>query len=292
MPGFTNIKDIVNSQVTNGCERFSCWRKSPNQASPAGIWFDISMSPGNPSPKYWFDSAPLKANTVAQSTDGGLWHGQAVSPQQKILKELMAICVTATPLPMPIILCDYLLYYPTIDESVAGAQIMDNTLSLTRYTSGQGVQMMAVSDASRVGGQPVTVSYTNSLGVSGRTATFIENSVSVNGNIVNSAQLSTTASSNATGAFIQLQSGDTGVRSVQSVTIGGSGDVGLFSIVLVYPIASFSIRGIDAPVEVDYLKDFMVIPPIQDDAFLSFLCLPQGSISGATIIGHIKTTFN
>ena len=292
MSGFTNIQDIVNSQVTNGCERFSCWRKSPNQANTIGIWFDISMSPGNPSPKYWFDASPLKANPVAQSTDGGIWHGQNVLPQQKILKEFMAMCVTATPLPMPIILLDYLLYYPTIDESVSGVQNMDNTLSLTRYTTGNGVQMIAVSDASRVGGQTVTVNYTNSNGVSNRTATFLENAVSVNGNLVNSAQTSTSAFNNATGAFIQLQSGDVGVRSVQSVTINGSGDVGLFSIVLVYPLATFSIRGIDAPVEVDYLKDFAVIPQIQDDAFLSFICLPQGSLSGVTIIGDIKTTFN
>jgi hypothetical protein len=63
-------------------------------------------------------------------------------------------------------------------------------------------------------------------------------------------------------------------------------------LIIVKPLAQFSIRGIDAPVEVDYLKDFPVMPQIQDDAYLSFLCLPQGSLSGVQIIGSIKTTFN
>jgi len=68
-------------------------------------------------------------------------------------------------------------------------------------------------------------------------------------------------------------------------------DTGLFTIVLVKPLATFSIRGIDAPVEVDYFKDFPVVPQIQDDAYLSFLCLPQGTLAASAIHGSIKTTF-
>ena len=289
---FNSIKQIVDSQATTGASRFSAWRKSPNQVTTTGIWFDISMSPGNPAPKYWFDATPLKAAVISQSTDGGFWHGSAVTPSQKILYELSAICVTATPLPMPIIVCDYLLYYPTVDESNTDPQNMDNTAVLTRYTTGNGVQMIAVSDASRTGGATITVSYTNSDGTAGRTTTFTENSVSVNGSIVNSALTSTTSDSNATGPFIQLQYPDSGVRSVESVTVNGVGDVGLFSIILVKPLVNFSLRGIDAPVELNYIKDFACMPQIYDNAYLSFLCLPQGSLSGATIIGTIKTTFN
>lgn len=250
------------------------------------------MSPGNPSPKYWFDAQPLTAVAISLSNDGGLWHGSNVYPAQKILRELMAICVTQTPLPMPTILCDYLLYYPTIDDSISTPQTMDNTVTLPRYTNGNGVQMIAISTASRLGGSQVTVTYTNSKGVSGQTTTFTENAVSVSGTIVNCDNLSTTANSNATGAFIQLANGDTGVQSVQSVQILGSGDVGLFSLVLVKPLVNHSIRGIDAPVELDYVKDFASMPQIQDNAYLSFLCLPNGSISGSSIIGSIKTTFN
>jgi len=157
--GFARVKDMVDSQVKNGSERYYTWRKSPTQTTTQGIWFDLSMSPGNPIPKYWFDNTPLKAQVVAQSTDGGLFHGSNVSPKSKYLRELMAFCVTATALPMPMILCDYLLYYPTIDDSITDPQTMDNTNVLTRYTNGNGVQMIAISDATRTGGQTFTVTY-------------------------------------------------------------------------------------------------------------------------------------
>jgi hypothetical protein len=289
---FQRFADVVNSQTVNGSERTSSWRKVPTQTTTAGIWYDISSAPGTPPPKYWFDSTPLVAAVVAQSIDGGLWHGSNVSPYQKCLRELMAITVTAAVLPMPMILCDYLLYYPTIDETVSGAQVMNNTATITRWIGDKTIQMIAVSDASRVGGATVTISYTNQSGVSGQTTTFIENAVSVTGSLVNSAVASSTANPYSTGAFIQLQQGDTGVTSIQSVTVNGSGDTGLFSLVLVKPLCQFSVRGIDAPTEVDYLRDFPVMPIIQDDAYLSFLCLPQGSLSGVQTIGTIKTTFN
>ena len=50
------------------------WRKVPSQVTTAGYWFDLSLSPGNPVPKYWFDATPLIAKAIYQSTDGGLFH--------------------------------------------------------------------------------------------------------------------------------------------------------------------------------------------------------------------------
>lgn len=288
MAGFTKVKDMVDSQV-NGSERYYTWRKSPTQTTTQGIWFDLSMSPGNPVPKYWFDATPLTAAQIKQSTDGGLFHGANVSPQVKYLRELMAFCVTATALPMPMILCDYLLYYPTIDDSVTDVQTMINNVTLPRYTTGDGVQMIAISDATRTGGKTFTVTYTNSSGVAGRvTPNVLQTGLAVNGSLVNCSQTNTVGA--ASGAFIQLQSGDTGVQSVQSVTMNGA-DVGLFTIVLVKPLATFSIRGIDAPVEVDYFRNFGITPIIQDDAYLNFLTLPQGSLAASAIHGSIKTTF-
>jgi len=289
MPGFTKVKDLVDSQVVNGSERYYTFRKAISLTPQSGIWFDFTMSPGNPVPKYWFDATPLIGVQIKQSTDGGLFHGSNVSPQIKYLRELMVFCTSATPLPMPMMLCDYLLYYPTIDETVTTPQVMTNNFPLPRYADGGGVQMMAVSTAPRTGGQTFTVNYTNSLGVSGRvTPNVAENNLGVNGNIVNSYTTNTLGA--ASGLFIPLQTGDLGVQSVQSVTMNGA-DVGLFSIVLVKPLANLSIRGVDAPVEVDYFKDFSITPIIQDDAYLNLLGVPQGNLSGTQIHGSIRTTF-
>jgi hypothetical protein len=148
--------------------------------------------------------------------------------------------------------------------------------------------MMAVSVAGRTGGQSFFVTYTNQDGVAGRVSqTVIQNSVSVNGSIVTSDR----AIANARGPFIPLQAGDTGVRSVQSVTMLGA-DVGLFAIVLVKPLADLQIRGVDAPVEVDFLKDFSTAPQIMDDAYLNMICCPSASLSGVALHGDITTVWN
>jgi hypothetical protein len=286
MAGFSTISELALAEADLGQSSYYTWRKTPTQATTIGIWFDLSMSPGNPNPQYYADS-PLAAVAMARSTDGGIQHGASVSPQTKYLRQIMAMTTTATPLPMPMILMDYLLYYPFIDEGVTDPQIMTNSVTLPRYTTGAGVQMMAVSVAGRTGGQSFYVTYTNSDGVADRVSqTVIQNSVSLNGSIVTSDR----AAAGAAGPFIPLQEGDTGVRSIQSVTMLG-GDVGLFTIVLVKPLAQLQIRGIDAPVEVDYFRDFSQCPVIKDDAYLNFICCPAGSLSAVPIHGDIKVVW-
>lgn len=287
MAGFANVKEVVDAELS-GASRFSTWRKSPSQVTTTRIWFDLSMSPGNPVPKYWFDAPPLIAKAVAQSTDGGLFHGGSVSPLKKYLRETTQIAIVATALPMPMILCDYLIYYPSIDDSTLDPQIMDNTVTLPRYSDGEGVQMIALSVAGRTGGQTFSVTYTNSEGVAGRvTPNVPQNSALFIGSIITSDG----AAVNTAGPFIPLQQGDTGVRSIESVTMNGA-DVGLFTIVLVKPIAQTQIRGIDAPVEKDYLLQTGTLPEIKDDAYLSWIVLPQGSLAATPIHGTIKVIWN
>ncbi len=287
MAGFANVKEVVDAEL-RGASRFSTWRKSPSQVTTTRIWFDLSMSPGNPVPKYWFDAPPLIAKAVAQSTDGGLYHGGSVSPLKKYLRETTQLAIVATALPMPMILCDYLLYYPSIDDSTLDPQIMDNTVPLPRYSDGEGVQMIALSVAGRTGGQTFSVTYTNSEGVTGRvTPNVPQNSAPSIGSIITSDG----AAVNTAGPFIPLQQGDTGVRAIESVTMNGA-DVGLFTIVLVKPLAQTQIRGIDAPVEKDYLLQAGTLPEIKDDAYLSWIVLPQGSLAATPIHGTIKVIWN
>lgn len=286
MAGFRTVGILAAAEDAGASTMFS-WRKSPSQVTTAGLWFDLSMSPGNPVPQY-YAASPLVAVQLKQSTDGGITHGAGCSPAQKHLRKTMVLATVATGLPMPMILCDYLLFYPFVDEGTTDEQLMVNGVTLPRYVDGAGVQMMAVSVAGRTGGQSFLVNYTNSDGVAGRISqTVIENSAAANGTIVTSA----TATNGAAGPFIPLQRGDSGVRSVESVTMLGA-DVGLFALVLVKPLAQIQIRGIDAPVENDFLLSKATLPRIIDDAYLNFLCLPQGSLAATAIHGTLETCFN
>ncbi len=280
MPGFGGIYDLVDAEL-EGAVKFSTWRKQPTQTTASGFWFDLSMSPGNPVPQY-YAASPGVSVAMRQSTDGGIFHGGSVSPAKKFVRELMAMTVTATAVPMPMILLDYLLYYPFIDESSTDEQALTTIVTLPRYTDGAGVQMMAIAVAAQTGGQQFFVTYTNSAGVAGRISKTVTMSTqSVNGTVV------TTARTNSGGPFIGLQNGDTGVRSIESVTMLGI-DVGLFTLVLVKPLCQMSIRGIDAPVEIDLLKDFSQCPQVQDDAYLNFIVHPGGTLAAAPIHGYAK----
>lgn len=279
------IKELVDAELA-GKERRYTWRKTPSQVTTAGLWFDLSMSPGRPVPKYWFDAPPAIAKQISYSADGGLEHGGGVSPSEKYLRLTTGIATAATALPLTMILCDYLLYYPSIDDSNLDEQLMDNTVTLPRYTDGEGVQAIAVSVAGRTGGSSFYFTYTNQDGVSGRVSqTVVENSAAALGTIVTSSTATLNGSGNP---FIGLQDGDTGIRSIDSVVML-SADVGLFTLILVKPLGTSVIREITAPAEKDYFLESGTIPQIYDDAYLSFLCLPQGTLAATALMGDIKT---
>lgn len=290
MSGFKGLWEF-NQQVSSGDTHYSFWRKTPSQITTAGIWFDFSMSPGNPNPQY-YAAAPLIAQQMKRSTDGGLFHGTDSLTKNKYLKKFLIMSASATGLPMPYIIADYLLYYPFIDTGTNDEQILDNTLTLPRYTDGVGVKMMAVSVAPNSGTSPTfTVNYTNSAGVSGRTSNPVRlNTATANGSIVSNND--TVGTAKAASPFIAFQDGDSGVRSVESVTFTSGTDVGLFSLVLVKPLLSGVILEQTAPSEIEALPNTTTLPQIYSDAFLNLITLPNGSLTGVAFHGEIETVYN
>lgn len=101
----------------------------------------------------------------------------------------------------------------------------------TPTTTGLGVMLaVEVSAATGTGTPTITVSYTNQAGTSGRTGT----------NII------ATVASSAIGAtyFIGLQAGDTGVRSVQSLTLSATWTSGTINLVAYRRIASLPLQAL------------------------------------------------
>lgn len=282
--GFASVGALATASEESSW--LSTWRKSPTAGTTAGVWFDLSMSPGNPVPQY-YAAAPLQPVALT-AADGGLFHGGPVSPAVKHVRTVGIFASAATALPMPVILCDYLMFYPFFDDGVLDPQTTSNGVTLPRYTDGTGVQIMAVSVAARTGGQSFTVSYTNSAGVSGRTTVAaLQTSAASNGSIVSSATLAAAGGS----PFLSLQAGDTGVRSIESVTMLGP-DVGLMTLVLVKPLVHFQLRELTAPVEVDCFTDLNGAPVVADGAYLNLLCNPRGVLSATTLHGYIQTAWN
>lgn len=279
---------ILGSKEISDAERdgftfLSGWRKQPTQTTGAGIWFDLSMSPGNPVPNYYIGS-PGVFTPLKYSTDGGIPHGGNVFPKTKFLRVFEIQSANTSPLPVKIL--DYLGFYPFVDESIVDEQFLTNSTPVPRYPDGAGVMIMPVVVAGQIGGGTFFVRYTNQAGVSGRqTPQHIMGTQAVNGTIITSAG----AVNNSRAPFMALQEGDTGVRTIDSVVFEGTGDIGLISLALVKVIAETYIRDTTAPHERDFSTDMGSLPIIKDDAYLNLISLPNGSLSGAAIMGYIKT---
>lgn len=100
----------------------------------------------------------------------------------------------------------------------------------TPATTGHGILLaMEISAATGAGTPTITVGYTNQAGTASRTAT----------NVI------ATVASSAIGAtyFIGLQAGDTGVRSVQSVTLSATWTSGTMNLVAFRIIVDMEMQG-------------------------------------------------
>lgn len=282
MGGFKTIGEVIDAELS-GKVRNYIWRKTPSQTTTAGLWYDLSYAPGMPPPNYYIGS-PLTATQLKQSTDGGLYHGPNVSPSEKYLRKITTYANASTGLPMNAMLCDYLLFYPFIDEGSTDEQFMTNINTLPRYTDGKGVQVTAIMTNAGAGSQQFFFNYTNSDGVSGRISqTVTMNTSTATGTII----CSNTATANAGNPFIGLQRGDSGVRSIESVTMLGI-DTGLFCLVLVKPLVQTCFREITVPYEKDLLIPTTTLDKIYDDAFLGFLGLPNGALNATVLRGDLK----
>ena len=283
MTGFANIAALVDDEIA-GRSKYVTYRKVPAVVTGAGTWFDYSMAPGNPAPQY-YAAAPLEAKVLTRSGDGGIQHGGSTPEGRKYLRKLTAMAVAAAGVPQRLMLLDYLMFYPFVDMGTADSQPTTNTEVLTRYASGAGVCIMAVLVAPHsLVGDSFFVTYTNQDGVAGRVTPLhvMSTAISVNGTILTTQQ----TGADRFGPFLTLQGSDTGVRSIEAVQCTNGTDVGLFTLVLVKPIADLTVREITAPTEKDFFLDSGgSVPAVYDDAYLNFITCPNGSLSAVPLFG-------
>lgn len=262
--------------------------KNPTVVTVAGIHADLTFFGRYPAANYLTDGAPNTATQLKRSVDGGLDHGEDKgAAYRKYLAGVTMLTTTAGAVPLTARIMDYILYYPLVP--MEDVQEMDNTLALSRYTDGRGVRIMLVEQFPYIGGGTCRVTYTNSDGVAGRLSAICTiNTQTTLGTIATSAP----NTSGCPGLFVPLQQGDAGVRSVQSIEFFQA-DAGNLAIVLVKPLAPFGIYETTNPTEWNFWDDLGILETIEDennrDAFLSLVCLPAGSLTGAILDCQLRT---
>lgn len=170
-----------------------------------------------------------------------------------------------------LILYDRIAHSSGLNGTLTTAQAV-NGAALTRHTTGEDVELfLEVYTATGATASNVTISYTNSAGVAGRKTPAVAMQVTpVVGQMLP----------------IPLQEGDTGIKSVQSVTLSAStATAGNFGITLVKRIAEIPITVAGAGVVLDPFA--LGFPQIENNA-----CLSMMVVTSTTSTGFITGTIN
>jgi len=266
---------------------YRSWSKAPTQATASGIWFDLSMSPGNP-PAQYYGGSPLTGTLLKRSTDGGIDHGDDKPGYTKHIHTITAQTVSATAAPLTLQLSDYLAFWSGIgmDAGVQSLTTSQEVIDGLRYAPNEGMQMMLVEQFPYTGSADIQITYTNQDGVAGKTTPVVRLNTQITTGTVASSAATT---ERAGGLFLPLARGDSGISYPTGVEIFGAGDVGVLSLVMVKPLASFNIYEITAPCMWDFLLHKKELPVVRDDAYLNLAALPVGTLASTSIIGDITT---
>jgi hypothetical protein len=284
---FKNIKEIVDEGYTAGKNWHSVYRKVPVFATVLGVWFDISFAPGIPRPNY-----KVGAELTATYFNGeyGIYHGNPITDDgYKFLHKFTVGSASALLMPATFILCDYLMFYPLIDMDSTDTQVFKPAAPTTptplpRYVDGDGVKAFLVATNPYVGGMQFQMTYTNQDGTTGRVSEWTTTNTSTYiATIVNSGVGATLRA-----PWIQLQTGDRGIRNVRDITFANPNG-GLATLILAKPLATIVCTDVQTVAETDFLINTPSLPRIYDGAFLSLICMPNGSAAAVPVFGDITT---
>lgn len=280
------IGDVADAASDGGKHWQTFFTKTvPLGTVSTGAWMDVSISGGVPRYQTYIGSQ-YEFTPMVSSGNNGVYLGPTPAAGEKKHIFKAAFAQSGSTQTVFLVVLDALGYYPLIEGGVLDTQVMDNTATLPRYTTGEGVRCMLVATAATTGNAlTATVSYTNSNGVAGRTGTCFMNPS-------NPAQLCSNAVFNGGFGseripFVSLQAGDIGVRSIQSITF--SGDVGgLICAVLVRPLFNVVLRENDRWTEKNlYTDNGGRLPEVQDGAWLNWIAWTSG-LGGFSLRGSFE----
>ena len=292
MSGFQSQDDMVNEISTNGKFYRTDWQKSTfaTTAHTAGLWYSLMRGGGNPPADTILGTGTnlaFQALSDAVATASGIPHGGNVG-DYKVLLNAAAQTAAATTAPCVLMLVDLLGFYPITSVTTTGAQTLNNTVTLPRYTGGAGVQAFLTPSTVMGAATPnITLNYTNSAGTAGKAtpATLpIGNTAAAVTSIVYSG-----TGTGKYGPFIPLAAGDAGIRSVQSINLSASYVSGVLNLVLCKPIMTLPITTLGVTAERDLVNQFASMPRIYDGACLNWLMLAGAATPvAAPLSGHLE----
>ena len=292
MAGFTSQDNLISAVTVDGKFYRADWQKSTfaTTAHTAGMWYSLFRGGGNPPADAILGTGTnlaFQALTDATTNATGIQHGGAVGGF-KVLLNAAAQTAAATTAPCVLMLVDLLGFYPVTSVTTTGAQTLNNTVTLPRYTDGAGVQAFITPSTVMGAATPsISIGYTNSASTVGRAtpATLpIGNTAAPVTQIVYSG-----TGAGKFGPFIPLQAGDAGIKSVQSISLSASYVSGVLNLVLCRPLLTLPITTLGVTAERDLINQLNSGPRVYDGACLAWLMLAGAATPvAAPLSGHLE----
>ena len=298
MGGFTSLDDFINQATTNGKFWRTDWNKLTfgTTAHTAGMWYLLSQTGGNPAASSILGTGTnlaFQALTDATATAAGIQHGGDVGGFKQIINA-SAFSASATTMPAIFMLVDLLGFYPITTVTTTGAQTLNNTVTLPRYTDGAGVQAIVVPSTVMGAATPtITLNYTNSAGTASRAtpsapALPLGNTAAAVSSVVYSG-----TGSGKYGPFMPLANGDAGIRSVQSISLSASYVSGVLNLLLVKPLLTMPMTTIGVAAERDLLNQVPSLPKVYDGACLAWMMYAGAATPvNSPFYGHLDFAYS
>ena len=292
--GFTSMDNLVSKVSNDGQFSRLDWNKNflPTTAALAGEWYCLVKGTGNPATGSIYNTGTnlaFQATSESTANAGGIPHGGNVSTATKHILNASAFTAAATTAPCILMLVDLLGFYRVSSVTTITAQATDNTVTLPRYTSGAGVQaFMWNTNTTALGAATpnLSIGYTNSAGTASRAtpATLpVGKTAAANGLILYSG-----TGVGKYGPFMPLQSGDAGIRSIQTIQNSTSYVSGEYAVGLCKPLLTLPITTLGVAAERDLVNQLPSMPRIEDGANLVWLMYSGAATPvNSSLYGHL-----
>lgn len=162
----------------------------------------------------------------------------------------------------------------------AGTGTHTMTVRMPRYADGEGVMPLLIEKLSASGATAhnCTLTYTNQAGVDSRSTGAVACTPSA---IVGHINITGTATNNV-GPFFPLQSGDSGVRSIQTLQLSAASGSGQGVVVLVKPLVTLALGSVNVLAEKNLITGMPEMPRILSGACLGHLLYAGAAVATST----------
>lgn len=296
MAGFSSQDDLINQMTVNGNFWRTDWNKNTfgTTAHTAGTWYLLSQTGGNPAASSILGTGTnlaFQALSDATTNSAGILHGGDVGggTGYKQIMTASAFTAAATSAPCVMMLVDMLGFYPITTVTTTGAQALNNTVTIPRYTTGAGVQAILVPSTVMGAGTPTCqLTYTNQAGTGSKVTPTTPALPTLNTTAPVTQVCYSGTGSGKFGPFMPLANGDSGIRSVQSINFSATMTSGVQNLILVKPLLTLPITTIGVASERDLVNQLPSMPKVYDGACLAWMMYAGAATpTNSAIYGHL-----